>query len=198
MAKTRRDAQREQTRQRLVEAGAEVFARQGLAGARIADIAKSAGVAMGTLYTHFPDKEALFAEVMRAGKVIVVEGLRASRETEGGRDAIDRAAMEGVVAFAEVFGDLFRLLLSRGAAEDPLQREVVDAIVELRIEELEQGLKDGWVRQGVDPESSARCEVGAVFHLLDWWLDDRTQMDRDTLIDRLSAFRRYGVEGKVG
>lgn len=192
-----RNEQREETRRRLVTAGAEVFARSGVGGARIADIAREAGVAMGTLYTHFPDKEALFAEVMRAGKDVVVEGLRASRDVEGGREAIDRAAMDGVVAFAEIYGALFRLLLSRGGGGDPLQREVVDAIVALRVEELEQGLVDGWVRPDADPESCARCEVGAVFHLLDWWLDDPSKLDRSTLIDRLCAFRRFGAEGRL-
>lgn len=178
-----------------VSAGADVFARQGLAGARIADIAKTAGVAMGTLYTHFADKQALFDAVMHAGKTVVLEGLKASRTTPGGREAIDRAAMEGVVSFAEVYGALFRLLLSRGGSEDGLQREVVDAIVNLRVEELDQGLKEGWVRPGIDPETTARCEVGAVYHLLDWWLDDPGKLDRDVLIERLSAFRRFGVEG---
>ncbi|MCP2680425.1 TetR/AcrR family transcriptional regulator [Maricaulaceae bacterium NA33B04] len=196
MVPKRRKDRTEETRLKLVAAGAAVFARQGLAGARIADIAKEAGVAMGTLYTHFKDKEALFEEVMRVGKDVVLAGLAASREVDGGRAAIDRAAMEGVVIFAEIYGALFRLLLSRGAADNAMQREVVDAIVELRVEELQQGMKDGWVREGLDVESAARCEVGAVFHLLDWWLDDPSQLDRDALIDRLSAFRRFGVEGR--
>ncbi len=197
MAPRRRKNQTEETRLKLVAAGAAVFARQGLAGARIADIAKEAGVAMGTLYTHYPDKDALFAEVMRAGQAMVLSGLAASRQVDGGREAVDRAAMDGVVTFAETYGALFRLLLSRGATDNPLQREVVDAIVALRVEELEQGLKDGWARADLDLESAARCEVGAVFHLLDWWLDDPAKMDRDMLIDHLSAFRRFGVEGRA-
>lgn len=196
MAK-RRSEQKDETRARLVSAGAAVFARKGLDGTRISDIAREAGVAMGTLYTHFPDKDALFVEVMRAGKETVLAGLAMTQAMEGTRTEKDRAAMAGVVAFAGLHGPLFRLLLSRGAGDDPIQREVVDAIAGLRIAELKQGQKDGWARKDLDPEAAARCEVGAVFHLLDWWLDDPSQMSDEALIEQLCLIRRFGVEGQI-
>lgn len=196
MAK-RRSEQKDETRARLVSAGAAVFARKGLDGTRISDIAREAGVAMGTLYTHFPDKDALFVEVMRAGKETVLAGLAMTQAMEGTRTEKDRAAMAGVVAFAGLHGPLFRLLLSRGAGDDPIQREVVDAIAGLRITELKQGQKDGWARKDLDPEAAARCEVGAVFHLLDWWLDDPSRMSDEALIEQLCLIRRFGVEGLI-
>ncbi len=196
MAKSRSE-QKDETRAKLIAAGAEIFARKGVEGSRIGDIAKQAGVAMGTLYTHFPDKEALFEEVMRAGKAIVLDGLAQSQQGPGDRAAIDRAAMAGVVAFAQLYGPLFRLLLSRGAGDQPIQREVVDAIADLRIAELRQGQIDGWTRRGVNPEAAARCEVGAVFHLLDWWLDNPEKMTDAELIDQLCEVRRFGVEGLI-
>ncbi|MBR9826700.1 MAG: TetR/AcrR family transcriptional regulator [Alphaproteobacteria bacterium] len=196
MAKSRSE-KKDETRSKLITAGAGVFARRGVEGARIGDIAKEAGVAMGTLYTHFADKEALFDEVMRAGKTIVLDGLAQSQQADGDRAIKDRAAMEGVVAFAQIYGPLFRLLLSRGAGDQPMQREVVDAIAALRITELEQGKKDGWVRADINPDAAARCEVGAVFHLLDWWLDNPGKMTDEELIDQLCRVRRFGVEGLI-
>ncbi|WP_203291935.1 TetR/AcrR family transcriptional regulator [Maricaulis parjimensis] len=196
MAK-RRSEQKDETRAKLVTAGASVFAQKGLEGTRIGDIAREAGVAMGTLYTHFPDKDALFVEVMRAGKETVLAGLYLTQSMDGSRTEIDRAAMAGVVAFAALHGPLFRLLLSRGAGDDPIQREVVDAIAQLRVSELRQGQADGWARPDLNPEAAARCEVGAVFHLLDWWLDDRERMSEEDLIDQLCLIRRFGVEGLI-
>lgn len=193
MAKSRSE-QKEETRLKLIQAGAAVFAEKGLEGTRIGDIAREAGVAMGTLYTHFPDKDALFTEVMRAGKEIVLAGLEAAREAPT-REARDRAAMEGVVAFAQIYGSLFRLLLSRGASDDPMQREVVDAITDLRTEELKIGQEEGWARKDLVPHAAARCEVGSVFHLLDWWLDNPGSMTAEELVDQLSTIRRFGVEG---
>ena len=45
---------------RLLEAAARVFARQGLKGSRMADIARETGVAHGSLYNYVESKEALF------------------------------------------------------------------------------------------------------------------------------------------
>ncbi len=47
------------TRRRLLEAAEQLFARAGYDGASMADVAERAGVGVGTLYHHFPDKRAL-------------------------------------------------------------------------------------------------------------------------------------------
>ncbi|WP_417489656.1 TetR/AcrR family transcriptional regulator [Maricaulis sp.] len=193
MAITRKEM-KDATRQRLLSAGAKVFAADGVQGARIADIAREAEIAMGTLYSHFPDKDALFRELMRAGKAMVIEGLVLARESSPTRAGRDRAAMEGVVAFAQVYAPFFRLLLSRGAG-DPMQREVVDAIADLRVPELLEGQAEGWIRRDIDPKAAARCEVGAVFHLLDWWIDNPDQYTAEQIVDQLCIARRFGVEG---
>ena len=52
------------TRQRLLEAAAEVFAEQGYAGAGIDAIASRAGVTGGALYRHFASKAELLLEVV--------------------------------------------------------------------------------------------------------------------------------------
>ena len=57
---------RADTRRRLVEAGTDLFARDGLHGVTSARIARAAGVATGTFYLHFKDKEALFREIVFA------------------------------------------------------------------------------------------------------------------------------------
>jgi AcrR family transcriptional regulator len=52
------------TRTALVEAAREVFERDGFLAARITDITALAGVAAGSFYTYFTDKEDVFAAVM--------------------------------------------------------------------------------------------------------------------------------------
>jgi len=64
MARKRQDDKR----QRILQAAVKVFAKQGYFGARVADVAKKAGVADGTIYLYFRNKEdilvSLFDEVM--------------------------------------------------------------------------------------------------------------------------------------
>ena len=59
----RRDAER--NRQRILAAAAQVFTERGL-DATLDDVARAAGVGVGTVYRRFPDKEALIAALFRA------------------------------------------------------------------------------------------------------------------------------------
>ena len=58
----RRDAER--NRQRILTAAAEVFTQRGL-DATLDDVARQAGVGVGTVYRRFPDKESLVAELFQ-------------------------------------------------------------------------------------------------------------------------------------
>jgi AcrR family transcriptional regulator len=58
----RRDAER--NRQRILRAAAEVFTQRGL-DATLDDVAREAGVGVGTVYRRFPDKESLVAELFQ-------------------------------------------------------------------------------------------------------------------------------------
>ncbi|BAJ29508.1 MULTISPECIES: TetR/AcrR family transcriptional regulator [Kitasatospora] len=57
----RADARR--NRERLLEVGAHLLAEQG-AGASLRDVARRAGVGLGTLYRHFPTREALLEALL--------------------------------------------------------------------------------------------------------------------------------------
>jgi AcrR family transcriptional regulator len=59
-----RSARGERTRAALVAATRRVVERDGYLDARVADIAHEAGVATGSFYTWFPDKETAFAAVL--------------------------------------------------------------------------------------------------------------------------------------
>jgi AcrR family transcriptional regulator len=52
------------TRESLIAAARQVFARDGFIEARIGDISAAASVAHGTFYTYFDSKEAIFREVV--------------------------------------------------------------------------------------------------------------------------------------
>jgi AcrR family transcriptional regulator len=58
----RRDAER--NRQRILAAAAEVFTERGL-DATLDEVARAAGVGVGTVYRRFPDKESLIAALFR-------------------------------------------------------------------------------------------------------------------------------------
>jgi AcrR family transcriptional regulator len=64
-------------RQAILEAALGVFVAQGFAAAKLDEVAEQAGVAKGTIYLHFKDKQDLFEQVVRSAIAPVIERLEA-------------------------------------------------------------------------------------------------------------------------
>lgn len=77
--------QPEERPRQILDAALEVFGERGLAGARLDDIARRAGVSKGTIYLYFPNKEELFREVVRA---VVVNRLHQAAANTGTADPV--------------------------------------------------------------------------------------------------------------
>jgi AcrR family transcriptional regulator len=76
----RADARR--NRERILEGAREVFAECGV-DAQMDDIARRAGVGVGTVYRHFPTKEALLGELVRQKFRTFTANAREALEREG-------------------------------------------------------------------------------------------------------------------
>lgn len=79
----RRLAQAEQTRQRVLDAAATLFAERGFDGASIAAIAEQAGVSEETVYARFQTKRNLLGELVR--RAVRGDDPRAVLEQDGPR-----------------------------------------------------------------------------------------------------------------
>lgn len=64
MTQVKRQARAERTRAALLRGAREVFEERGFLDAKISEICDRAGVAYGSFYTHFADKDAIFAELV--------------------------------------------------------------------------------------------------------------------------------------
>src|SRR5580704_12326674 len=73
---TSRAAKSEARRAAIVQAALDEFCARGFAATRIDDVAARAGVAKGTIYLYFDDKEALFQELVRTSLVPIVGALK--------------------------------------------------------------------------------------------------------------------------
>ena len=64
-ASERRRQSQDERRAAILAAALDIFSENGFAAARLEDVAQKAGVAKGTLYLYFPDKEALFEALLQ-------------------------------------------------------------------------------------------------------------------------------------
>jgi AcrR family transcriptional regulator len=130
----------------IIEAALEEFIARGFTATRLDDIARRAGVAKGTIYLHFKDKESMFEELIRTALVPLIGRLHAPPPSGGSvRDAVEgfaRTFIQEVAATRR--GDIVRLIVAEGprfpAIADFYYREVVSrglagmrALIELGI-----------------------------------------------------------------
>src|SRR5271169_3535193 len=76
----RRDEARALFHNAILDAAEVVFAERGFHGARIQDIAKRARIAVGTVYNHFEDKDAVLAALLEQRAEEMASQLRPRRD----------------------------------------------------------------------------------------------------------------------
>jgi len=140
----------------IIEAAMDEFIARGFAATRLDDVAKRAGVAKGTIYLHFKDKESMFEELIRTAIVPMITRLWGTPPQPGAsvRDMVEGFAKTFIEEVATTRrGDLVRLIVAEGprfpAVADFYYREVVSrglggmrALIELGIARGEIKQKD--------------------------------------------------------
>jgi AcrR family transcriptional regulator len=153
----RTDRKRAQTRSRLVEAAAGVFADRGIEATTIADITEAADVGVGTFYNYFRTKEELTEVVSSQMADLLGEALQAaSASREDARESLAAIIHEVFAWFARepVWG---RFLLAIGVHH----RDVIDRAGGVLIEVVSRGR-----RQGVVSEQHAELAVVSIAGLV--------------------------------
>jgi AcrR family transcriptional regulator len=186
----RTEARRAATRERIVAAALEQVGDGGYASAGVQAIAARAGVAVGTVYRHFPSKGDLFAEAFRRASQRELDVVVEVSSPDG------RSARERVAAAVEAFA---RRALAGPVMAYALLAEPVDPAVEaerLRFRTgyrdafarvLEDGVRDGELRPH-DTRTVAAAYVGALGEALVGPLSTANGGPKEPLIATLVQF----------
>jgi AcrR family transcriptional regulator len=162
----------------ILKAALAEFGESGLAGARLDDIAKRAGLSKGTIYLYFPNKEELFREVVRHTVVNQIEESERQFGEVGGTasDAL-RLFMVTFWRFirSSQFAPLFRLIHAEIHNHPDLAKFYADEVVTRRhrliASIIVRGVETGEFR-AVDPEVAARM-LTAPFVMHGLWCTHR-------------------------
>jgi AcrR family transcriptional regulator len=125
-------AAREERQDHILRAALEVFSEHGFAATRLEEVAHRAGVAKGTLYLYFPDKEALFERVLQSAVAPALARLAALAADETVPPA---AAIGHLFAFlqTEVLNTpkekVIRLIISEGPRFPRLAKFYYDEVI---------------------------------------------------------------------
>ena len=181
-----------ETRRRLLDAGTELFAESGLRAVTSTAIARRAGVATGTFYLHFPDKHALFEELVRAALAEMRAQLDPDRSGPGSEEGM-RRDLERMLEVAQRRRNLIRAVFDRGESSGLAER-IQDRIasgLELRYARVfgERGIS-------LHPGAAAQARAALLVRVIAWWVEDPSRASRDEIVDILLDLdpRRGGFE----
>ncbi|HYC87616.1 MAG TPA: TetR/AcrR family transcriptional regulator [Thermoanaerobaculia bacterium] len=161
-------------RQRILRAAVDVFAEHGYFNAKVAQIAKAAGVADGTIYLYFQGKEDLLITIFREHTRSYLEALELRMaDVEPAEDRLRTAVRHhletlgrdralAVVSQVELRHSLKFLSLFS-------QQEVADYLNVIR-KIVEHGQESGAFRRNVHPQLAAKAIFGVLDEMVTSWM----------------------------
>jgi AcrR family transcriptional regulator len=145
-------------RKRILDAAEEIFAREGLA-VPVDAVAEAAGVGVGTLYRHFPTKEALFEAIVYDRLVELVEATKVGLDQDPGPAFF--AFLDEMSDQITLKHDLFDALSAAGVDVKSRCGELMQEL-ELGIEALRQrAVAAGAVRDDIGTQEVMGLVIGA-------------------------------------
>jgi AcrR family transcriptional regulator len=184
--KPRADAIR--NRERVLEAAKAVFS-QGGAEASLEAVARHAGVGIGTLYRHFPTREALYEAVYRREVEQLVELAKYLEAETAPVEGLRRWLQAGVEFMATKKGMAAALAMAAHGSSD-LVAYSLDRLTRALRKLLQRAVAAGELRADIDPEDLLRTLVGMcyahdrpgwqakVLRLVDVFIDGLRRPDR--------------------
>jgi AcrR family transcriptional regulator len=161
----RKEREKEQRRNTIVDAAQEVFFQKGIDDATMDDVAAAAELSKGTLYLYFKSKVELLAAIHVRGMELLASQMRPVLETRGNGLEILRRMAHVFVQYSVKHPEYFNIgyyidklqstdELSSGHWHEACLR-VNDEMLSLTISAIEKGILDGSISNRFNPQQLA-------------------------------------------
>jgi len=189
-------------RDAILRAATDVFARSGFFGAQVADVARTAGVAAGTVYLYFRSKDDLLVSIFEKTMREAIQEGRASVEPL--KDPIERLAAIARVHLDRMGRDrslavVFQVELRQSTKfmerfSSTLLREYLGVIRAIIVD----GQKTGVFRKEINPTLAAKLFFGGLDEMATNWVLSRRKYSLVSEADAIVDVFVGGVRGKKG
>ena len=184
MDKTPRTERGRKTLRKLLDAAAVEFGEKGFHAASISSITRRAAVALGTFYTYFDSKDALFQALVqdmsgqvKAGAVSAIEDLKNTGEPSA--LDVEEAALSSFLQFAKEHKEIYRIIDESEFVDPAAYRAHYEGTAARILERLQAGADRNELRGDLE-EAHAWAVMGMnVFLGLRFavWGDDADEAD---------------------
>lgn len=191
-----RAQQKQDRRQRILEAALTLFNEQGFQATTISEIASSAGVSRGTFFNYFPYKEAVLLDAV-GGELNRLGAALAAERQDGNATARLYRLFDGLALLVEQQQELVLPLSRELLHPDPLRSRAALGALPLPAmlgQLLTSAQRDGLLRSDHSPERLARVLANTFFLTALQWASYRREKP---LQPELRTALRLGLEGML-
>ncbi len=192
----------------IIEKAIKEFAQKGYITANINRIAKEANISIGSMYSYFPSKEALFLSIIDEGVGVLQEALKGVTDTKGGFFDKYHQMLKAAITYAKEYEYLHQIYLeisteglSHLATELTQSMEsVTTEVYEIILAEAEASDE---IRKGLDKQVVAFCldniAMMLQFSFASKYYYERMKLfisgerDEDELIDSIISILKNGM-----
>ncbi len=140
------------TLRKLLDAAAIEFGERGFYDASISGITRRAGVALGSFYTYFDSKDAIFRALVSDMSEAVKHAAREALTEPMSALEVERAALEAFLRFAAEHKEIYRIIDEAEFVDPASYRAHYETVAARIFERLQAGAAKGELRQ--DPQEA--------------------------------------------
>jgi TetR/AcrR family fatty acid metabolism transcriptional regulator len=187
---------------RILEAAVKVFARHGFHGATVAEIAREAGVADGTIYLYFKNKDDILVQFFSYKTRQVFGRMRQDVEKAVTATGKLRNLIRRHLAEFQHDTDMARLYQAETRRHSPLVavqiKEMAKTYLDIVDEIIAQGRREGTLRRDFPMGLGKRFVLGAVEEVIATWLHSGGRYDLASMADPLVDLFMRGLGNPRG
>jgi TetR/AcrR family fatty acid metabolism transcriptional regulator len=185
-------------RRRILDAAVSVFAEKGFFQSKVSEIARMAGVADGTIYLYFKNKDDLLISIFEEKMQEINISFRKALEEEKGARSRFRKLIHMHLAGFQAYPELAAVLqvelrqssrFMRGYKKVEL-KNYLDLIGEV----IEQGQKEGVFRPDIPLGLAKRLVFGTLDEVVSTWVLAGRPYDLETLADPIVDLFLKGIQ----
>jgi TetR/AcrR family fatty acid metabolism transcriptional regulator len=186
-------------RERILDAAERVFAKHGFYNARVAEIARDAGVADGTIYLYFKSKDDLLISLFESRMERVNTTLQAKVDAVASAPDKICTFLNAYALLAKEHPHVAEVLTIELRQSSKFMKEYANPrfgeFLRMLASIVEQGQQRGELDDGIPPLVAARALFGAIDELvLAWVLGGKEKFDIVRAAEQLGAMTLRGLE----
>lgn len=191
-----RTARGRQTLRKLLDAAAAEFGERGFHEASISAITRRAGVALGSFYTYFDSKDAIFRALVSDMSEAVKQAARGAIDPAMAPLDIECAALAAFLRFAGEHKEIYRIIDEAEFVDPESYRSHYETVARRIRERLERGVATGHFRPGIgEPEAWAIMGMNVFLGLRYAIWRERGDPDPDAAAAAARALLAQGITG---